>query len=84
MALQNVQVRPHETADLNELETYVTFLIALRILLIIYRFIESLIGQTVPSTVSRVPVFSFKTSEENVKLIKDKFGNDCIIDAVNC
>ncbi|KAL6812234.1 hypothetical protein V8C40DRAFT_257292 [Trichoderma camerunense] len=68
MALLNVQVRPHETADLNELET----------------FIESLIGQTVPSTVSRVPVFSFKTSEENVKLIKDKFGNDCIIDAVNC
>ncbi|KAK0761591.1 hypothetical protein N5P37_006544 [Trichoderma harzianum] len=68
MALQSVQVRPHETADLNELET----------------FIESLIGQTVPSTVSRVPVFSFKTSEENVKLIKDKFGNDVIIDAVNC
>ncbi|KAL6818082.1 hypothetical protein GGI42DRAFT_309321 [Trichoderma sp. SZMC 28013] len=67
MALQSVQVRPHETADLNELET----------------FIESLIGQTVPSTVSRVPVFSFKTSEENVKLIKDKFGNDIIVDAVN-
>ncbi|QYT01865.1 hypothetical protein H0G86_008879 [Trichoderma simmonsii] len=68
MALQSVQVRPHETADLNALET----------------FIESLIGQTVPSTVSRVPVFSFKTSEENVNKIKEKFGNDCIIDAVNC
>ncbi|KAK4070901.1 hypothetical protein Trihar35433_5368 [Trichoderma harzianum] len=68
MALQSVQVRPHETADLNALET----------------FIETLIGQTVPSTVSRVPVFSFKTSEENVNKIKEKFGNDCIIDAVNC
>ncbi|KAL7952696.1 hypothetical protein V8C34DRAFT_309820 [Trichoderma compactum] len=67
MALQSVQVRPHETADLNELET----------------FIESLINQPVPSTVSRVPVFSFQTSEENVKLIKDKFGNDVIVDAVN-
>ncbi|KAL6799702.1 hypothetical protein J3E68DRAFT_396486 [Trichoderma sp. SZMC 28012] len=68
MALQSVQVRPHESADLNALET----------------FIETLIGQTVPSTVSRVPVFSFKTSEENVNKIKEKFGNDCIIDAVNC
>ncbi|PNP42996.1 hypothetical protein THARTR1_11162 [Trichoderma harzianum] len=67
MALQSVQVRPHETADLNELET----------------FIESLINQPVPSTVSRVPVFSFKTTEENVKLIKDKFGNDVIVDATN-
>ncbi|KAL6886111.1 hypothetical protein HDV57DRAFT_515294 [Trichoderma longibrachiatum] len=66
MALQSVQVRPHETADVNELET----------------FIESLINQTVPSTFSKVPVFSFKTTEENVKLIKEKFGDHVIIDIV--
>ncbi|EHK17825.1 uncharacterized protein TRIVIDRAFT_76398 [Trichoderma virens Gv29-8] len=64
MALQSVLVRPHETADLNELEV----------------FIESLINQPVSSTASRVPVFSFKTTEENVKLIKAKFGNDIIVD----
>ncbi|KAK1249564.1 hypothetical protein MKX07_003080 [Trichoderma sp. CBMAI-0711] len=67
MALQSVQVRPHETADVNELET----------------FIESLINQTVPSTFSKVPVFSFKTTEENVNKIREKFGNHVIIDIVN-
>ncbi|EGR51019.1 uncharacterized protein TRIREDRAFT_120311 [Trichoderma reesei QM6a] len=67
MALQSVQVRPHETADVNELET----------------FIESLINQTVPSTFSKVPVFSFKTTEENVNKIREKFGDHVIIDIVN-
>ncbi|RFU80563.1 hypothetical protein TARUN_1682 [Trichoderma arundinaceum] len=67
MALQSVQVRPHETADLEALET----------------FIETLIGQTVPTTGSRVPVFSFRTTEENVQKIKAKYGEHCIIDAVN-
>ncbi|KAH0490870.1 hypothetical protein TgHK011_002321 [Trichoderma gracile] len=67
MALQSVQVRPNEKADVNELET----------------FIESLINQTVSSTFSSVPVFTFKTTEENVKKIKEKFGDQVIIDIVN-
>ncbi|KAL6872709.1 hypothetical protein J3F83DRAFT_580794 [Trichoderma novae-zelandiae] len=67
MALQSVQVRPHETADLNELET----------------FIETLINQPVPSTFSKVPVFSFKTTEENVNKIKAKFGEHVIVDTAN-
>ncbi|TFB00477.1 hypothetical protein CCMA1212_007573 [Trichoderma ghanense] len=67
MALQSVQVRPHETVDINELET----------------FIESLINQPVPSTFSKVPVFSFKTTEENVNKIKAKFGDQVIIDTAS-
>ncbi|KAL7932826.1 hypothetical protein V8C35DRAFT_281164 [Trichoderma chlorosporum] len=67
MALQSVQVRPTESADINVLETY----------------IESLINQPVPSTHSRIPVFSFKTSPENVQLIKDKFGDDVTVDTVD-
>ncbi|KAL7940192.1 hypothetical protein V8C42DRAFT_338281 [Trichoderma barbatum] len=67
MALQNVQVRPQEDINFDEVET----------------FIESLINQPVRSTVSRVPVFSFKTTEENVKLIKNRFGETVTIEAVN-
>ncbi|KAM0249685.1 hypothetical protein ACHAQJ_008946 [Trichoderma viride] len=67
MAKQSVQVRPDETINFDEVET----------------FIESLIHQTVPSTASRVPVFSFQTTEENVNKIKEKFGDKVTVDAVN-
>ncbi|KAL7781330.1 hypothetical protein V8C37DRAFT_398193 [Trichoderma ceciliae] len=81
---QYVQVRPNETADLNDLETYdIGLCNNIANTYYYYRFIEALIGQTVPSTISSVPVFSFKTTEENVQKIKARFGDHIIVDAEN-
>ncbi|KAL7893229.1 hypothetical protein HDV63DRAFT_387518 [Trichoderma sp. SZMC 28014] len=66
MAIQSVQVRPQKSADSDEIETY----------------IESLIGRTVSTTASMVPVFSFQTTEENVQKIKEKFGDQIVVDVV--
>ncbi|KAM0470571.1 hypothetical protein ACHAPX_009834 [Trichoderma viride] len=66
MAIQSVQVRPQKDTISDEVET----------------FIESLIGRTVSTTASRVPVFSFQTTEENVQKIKEKFGDQIIVDVV--
>ncbi|GFP57690.1 hypothetical protein ACSS6W_007498 [Trichoderma asperelloides] len=66
MAIQSVQVRPQKAANADVIET----------------FIESLIGRTVSTTASMVPVFSFQTTEENVNKIKEKFGDEVIVDVV--
>ncbi|KAL6903894.1 hypothetical protein GGI43DRAFT_381600 [Trichoderma evansii] len=65
MALQSVTVRPQKAEKSDEIEV----------------FIEELIGQPLSTTASAIPVFSFKTTEENVEKIKSKWGNEIILDA---